>query len=206
MRVRFVVPTQFRSVTALACGVAFFFVSQGNAASAGQQAAVPPPPTIQLEPIYSGFVGDWVGQLEYRDYSSNARVALPAWLRVSKTADGRSLQFAYLYDDGPGKTVKELSVVSIDAAAATMSFKSEGVDRDHSSDNYTVAGLPDFASKGQGTLTLAGTGVENGKKVDVRITISLHRNLYKYQKETRLAGEEYQFRDAYTFTRKQAPE
>jgi hypothetical protein len=156
-----------------------------------------------LDQIYPGFVGDWVGQLEYRDFSNDSRVFLPTWLTVSPTADGRSLEFAYTYDDGPTKTVKERSLVSIDIAAASATFTS---DRGHSSDTYKVGGLMDFAAKTKGTLTLTGTGTENGKKVDVRITIALRRNLYTYQKETRLPGQEFQFRDGYSFTRKQPPE
>src|SRR5262252_429661 len=61
--------------------------------------------------LYAGLLGDWVGQLEYRDFSSNERVFLPTWLRVTPGADGKAVQFAYTYDDGPNKTVHELSVV-----------------------------------------------------------------------------------------------
>ncbi len=171
--------------------------------SRAQLAATPLPPAISLDQVYSGFVGDWVGQLEYRDFSNNSRVFLPTWLCVTRSSDGRSLQFAYIYDDGPNQTVKELSVVSIDTAASIVTFTS---DRDHSRDTYKVAGLDDFASKSRSTLTLTGTGTENDKKVDVRITITLRRNLYSYQKETKLPGTGFLFRDGYTFTRKDPPQ
>ena len=74
---------------------------------------------VNLDQIYGGFVGDWVGQLEYRDFSDTSRVFLPTWLRVSRSADERFLQFAYVHDDGPNKTVKQVSLVSIDTATAT---------------------------------------------------------------------------------------
>ncbi len=182
--------------------VGLLLIFAGTMQSRAQLAATPPHPAISLDQLYDGFVGDWVGQLEYRDFSNNSRVFLPTWLRVTRSSDGRSLQFAYIYDDGPNKTVKELSVVSIDTAASTVTFTS---DRDHSSDTYKVAGLADFAAKGRGTLALTGTGMENDKKVDVRITIKLGRNLYTYQKETKLPGAEFLFRDGYTFTRKDPP-
>ena len=153
--------------------------------------------------VYSGLVGDWVGQLEYRDFSNNERVSLPTWLTVKASADGKSAQFAYTYDDGPNKTVKEMSTVVLDATAGTATFTS---DRDHSSDTYKVEGLGEFAKTGRGKLVLTGAGVENDKKVDVRISIVVRRNLYTYQKETRLPGGEFLFRDRYTFTRKETPQ
>jgi hypothetical protein len=175
-----------------------------GASAQGQPATgqTPPPSLSNLDQIYSGFEGDWVGQLQYRDFGNDSRVFLPTWLRISRTADGRSLQFDYTYDDGPTKTVKETSLLTIDPAAGTFTVTS---DRDHSSDVYKLAGLSEFSAKGRGSLTLTGTGTENDKPVDVRITITVARNLYTYRKETRLAGAEFLFRDAYTFTRKDPP-
>ena len=167
-----------------------------------QKTSRPSPDTIDVEQLYSGFLGDWVGQLEYRDFSDNSRVFLPTWLHATLTSDGRSLRFAYVYDDGPTKIVRELSVITLDPVAGTIAFTS---DRDHSSDTYKVSGLGEFAAKGRGSLALAGTGEENDKKVEVKITITLRRNLYTYQKETRLPGQDFQFRDGYTFTRKEEP-
>ena len=165
---------------------------------AGQQAAVAEPSSV-----YAGLVGEWVGQLEYLDYSSNERVFLPTWLTVKPVADGKSVQFSYTYDDGPNKTVMELSTLVLDASAGIATFTS---DRDHSSDTYKVEGLAEFAKTGRGKLMLTGTGVENDKKVDVRITIAVRRNLYTYMKDTRLPGQEFQFRDGYTLTRKNPPD
>lgn len=165
-----------------------------------QEAAIPAQPA-DFDKLYAGFLGDWVGQLEYRDFSSNERVFLPTWLTVSRRDDGRSLQFAYVYDDGPNKTVKETSVVAFDVTAGTATFAS---DRDHSSDTYKVAGFEEFASTGRGRLLLTGRGTENNKKVDIRITMTLRRNLYTYRKETRLPGQNFLFRDGYTFTRKES--
>jgi hypothetical protein len=187
----------------VASAFCIFLISLSAIPCIAQQVPAPIPSPITLDQIYPGFVGDWVGQLEYRDFGNDSRVFLPTWLKVSQTVDGRALDFTYIYDDGPAKTVKERSLVSIDIAAASATFTS---DRDHSSDTYKVTGLLDFAAKTRGTLTLAGTGTENEKKVDVRITITVRRNLYTYQKETRLPGQEFQFRDGYTFTRKQPPE
>ena len=186
---------------ARAAGIILLFA--GILHGATQQAADSSQPAVGLDQLYAGLLGEWVGQLQYRDFSDNSNQSLPTWLRVTRSADGRSLQFAYVYDDGPSKTVKEISMVSINVPAATMSFTS---DRDHSSDTYKIVGLPEFATKGRGTLTLSGTGTENGQKVDVRISLTLQRNLYTYQKETRLPGQDFLFRDGYTFARKDVPQ
>jgi len=151
--------------------------------------------------VYQGLAGDWVGQLEYRDYTSNERVFLPTWLSVTP-AGGNAVRFVHSYDDGPNKIVKEVWTVMLDAAAGTARFTSDG---EHSSDIYKVEGLAEFAKTGRGKLVLTGTGVENDQKVDVRITITVRRNLYTYVKETRLPGQEFLFRDGYTFTRKEPP-
>lgn len=38
---------------------------------------------------------------------------------------------------------------------------------------------------------MTGSGVENDKKVEVRITLRLARNEYRYLRETRLPGESF---------------
>jgi hypothetical protein len=160
--------------------------------------------TAQAPPsdLNANFVGRWTGQLEYRDFQSNAQVFLPTWLTITETADHKALQFNYVYDDGPSKTVRELMIVTIDPAASKITFTS---DRDKSSDSYTLEGLAGFSKTGRGTLILTGPGKENDKPVDVRITLTLRRNLYTYRKETRLQGEDFKFRDAHTFTRAEPP-
>lgn len=159
-------------------------------------------PATPVKDLNTNFVGKWTGQLEYRDFQSNAQVFLPTWLTITETPDQKSLQFNYIYDDGPTKTVRELMIVTLDPATAKITFTS---DRDHSSDTYTVQGLDDFAKLGRGTLTLTGPGKENDKLVEVSITLTLRRNLYTFRKETRHQGEDFKFRDAYTFTRAEPP-
>lgn len=56
---------------------------------------------------------------------------------------------------------------------------------------------------------LTGAGEDNDKPADVRITITLRRNLYTARKEVRAKGsvddKDYQFRDGYLFTRARPP-
>ena len=158
------------------------------------------------DPTHPGanFAGEWTGELEYRDYQSDEHVFLPTWLTIESSSDGRALRFAYVYDDGPTKVVRETLVVTLfpQANAATVTS-----DRERSSDSYAVAGFEEFSKKGRGTLTFTGKGTENKKPVDVRLVVKLGRNLFTWRKETRAAGstDEFKFRDGYTFTRALPP-
>jgi hypothetical protein len=152
--------------------------------------------------VTAPFAGDWVGVLEYRDFQTDARVQLPTWLTVKQAATAGSLELTYTDDDGPNKIVVERSTVTIDAAGNTFTITS---DRDHSSDVYKIEEFKSYPANHRGKLTLTGTGTENDKKVDVRITIAIGRNLYQFVKETRLPGQEFLFRDGYTFTRRDIP-
>lgn len=153
-------------------------------------------------PLYAQFLGRWTGQLEYRDFQTDAQVFLPTWLTISESADHRSLQLDLIYDDGPTKIVRERMLISIDGGNAVAEI---GSDRDKSRDRFEVEGLEKFKEKGRGTLVLTGTSTENDKPVDVRIKLGLQRNLFTLRKETRPAGEAFRFRDGYTFTRAELP-
>ena len=150
------------------------------------------------------FAGDWTGQLEYRDYQSNERVFLPTWLAAEVAPDGRTLSLKYTYDDGPTKVVREELKLTLDPTAKTATTTSDG---EHTAASYAVAGFEDFAKKNRGKLVLTGAGKDNDKPADVRVTLTLYRNLLTWVKETRPAGssEDYKFRDAYTMTRSVAP-
>ncbi len=157
---------------------------------------------IAVGKIYEPFIGAWTGELEYRDFQSEQRVKLPTWLVVQLSPDGRGMQFHYTYDDGPTKVVEELAAVTVDTQNSTFTVTS---DRNKSKDTYQLAGQEKFAAAGRGTLELTGPGIENDQKVDVRITIKVGRNFYRYEKETKLAGGGFQFRDGYNFTRRDPP-
>jgi len=111
-------------------------------------------------------------------------------------------QIALTYDDGPNKTVEEIFRIELNFDKKTFTETSS----DHKSQQtYQVDGLEKLSSAGLGTLSLTGAGLDNNKKTDVRITLKLGRNYYRYEKETRLPSAEFQFRDAYNFTRRNPP-
>ncbi|MEP7087646.1 MAG: hypothetical protein ABI884_10100 [Gemmatimonadota bacterium] len=178
-----------------------------GAAAAGAQSTAANPPDLNV-----AFVGDWTGQLEYRDYTSNDRTFLPTWLRIAESADHRSLVFSYVYDDGPTKTVREHVTFALDQAArkATITDLDETTSKPKTSvSTYDVSGLDEFRKTGRGVLVLTGDGEDNGKPAEVRITMTLRRNLYTAKKDVRARGSvddtDYQFRDGYLFTRAKPP-
>ena len=163
--------------------------------------------------LNTNFLGNWTGQLEYRDYRTSERVFLPTWLKITETPDHQSIVLSYIYDDGPAKTVRESVTVTLDAPAHKVTFKAKD-DKSPSgitNTTYDAEGFEDFIKTGRGTLILTGTGNENGKPSAFRITLTLRRNLYTYRKETHPISaegaptEEFQFRDAYLFTRAEPP-
>ncbi|MDQ2929316.1 MAG: hypothetical protein M3Y05_00635 [Gemmatimonadota bacterium] len=169
-------------------------------------------PAAAPSDLNAAFVGDWTGQLEYRDYTTNERTYLPTWLKILESADHRSLVFSYVYDDGPAKTVRERVGFVLDPAArkATLTDRDETSSKVKTSvSTYEVSGLDEFRKTGRGVLVLTGAGEDNDKPADVRITITLRRNLYTARKEVRATGsvddKDYEFRDGYLFTRARSP-
>ncbi len=167
-------------------------------------AAETAPPSVAASPVAlnANFSGAWVGVLEYRDYQTDGRVFLPTWLIVTSSTNGNAMTLAYTYDDGPTKVVRDRSILTFAENSATLTG-----DADHPADKYEVEGLEAFRKEARGVLMLSGSTTENGKPVDVRITLTLRRNLFTWRKETRPRGTsaEFKFRDAYTFTREKAP-
>ena len=170
------------------------------------QTPSPAPLVVAVDPphLTAAFAGEWTGKLEYRDYQTNGRVALPTLLSASASTDGRELTLNYTYDDGPGKTVHEIEIFTLFPRTGTATLMSGA---NHAIESFTVSGLDDFARNGLGTLILTGKGTENDKPVEARITVAVSLDTFTWVKETRAAGSPnpFAFRDGYTFTRTAAP-
>ncbi len=105
-----------------------------------------------VPPVYEALTGSWTGVLEYRDYaepaSSTKRVKLPTWLSIELA--GNDLRFVYVYDDGPGKTVKETSLIRMEPATSAYTVRDVAGKLEST---YSITGLDQLRS-GRGTLTL----------------------------------------------------
>jgi hypothetical protein len=154
--------------------------------------------------LRQALIGEWTGVLEYRDYSepptSTKRVQLPTWLSI--TALGDKLSEHFIYDDGPTKTVEETDVVTLDTTASTYSESDNG----KPAQVFRVIGY-DKLKNGRGEIILSGTGTDNDKPSETRITLTVRRNLLTWIEEVRPAGsaEAFVFRHRFTFTRANPP-
>lgn len=160
-----------------------------------QQAPGSAVPTIAAAAFYEACSGHWAGVLEYRDYQSDQRVSLPTNLDNQFSGDGKSLTLAYTYDDGPGKILREKASFGIDSERRQVSIISD----DKSVEQFSIA---EYAP-GQGRIrvVLTGVGEDNGKKVEVRATITCTSNRFNWLRETRLPGQDFAFRHQYSLTR-----
>lgn len=150
-------------------------------------------PAPDSTPLLRRFAGAWQGTLEYRDFTSNARVTLPTLLHAKLSADGEAVRLAFTYDDGPGKTVRDGYTLSIDLGEGILTKTDAG-----GADHYRMLAQ----ANGMQSWTLWGRGTENETPVDVRETLIVAPNALSWLRETRPGNGAFAFRHAYTFTRK----
>lgn len=154
--------------------------------------------------LQQSLTGDWVGVLEYRDYSepatSSKRVDLPTWLTIA--AAGKSMTWTYTYDDGPNKILEETDTVTFDPASESYAEGSAG----KPASVYTADGYKTL-KEGHGVLVLHGTGTDNDKPSETRTTMTIRRNLLEVIEEVRAArsSDPFVFRHMYRFTRAVRP-
>ena len=166
-------------------------------------AQTPPPAQIQAD-LRQALLGDWTGVLEYRDYSepatSTRRVLLPTWLSIAPS--GSTQAWHYIYDDGPTKVVVETDTVSFDPANSTYAES----DNSKPSHLFKVTGY-DMLRNGRGQLILTGSGTDNNKPAETRLTLTIRRNLLEILDETRPSGssDPFAFRHLFRFTRATPP-
>ena len=171
----------------------------------------PAAPAIPLQ-FNQHFAGNWVGTLEYRDYSAASPAAphtkLPTTLTMRPSPDGRAVNLEFTYDDGPDKAhpgqrkvVHEREILAFTADTAILTGTSNAQNQ-----AFAVAGAQAFARTGYGTLVLTGTGKENDKPAEFRETLTLTPGSFTWVKESRpaaapgAAAGEFVFRDQYTLS------
>jgi len=152
---------------------------------------------VSRSAVYAALSGHWTGSLEYRDFQTDKRVTLPTVLEITAVESQSAVQFAYTYDDGPGKIVREKATIRIPDPGNRYIVK----DEDGSESVYTIASAKGFSGTGSGKLILAGTGTDNNKPVEVRTTLEVTEKSLVILRETKLAGEDFKFRHQYSFAR-----
>ena len=136
---------------------------------------------VSAQTFLQKVAGKWEGTLEYSDYKTEKRVSLKTTLEIKTSADGKSAEFVYVYDDF-GKIIESRDEIKIDAENKKFYF---------GEDEYS------FEEK-DGKLILAGKQIDNDKLEPVRKTITFSTDSLEILKETRTP---FQFRNVYNFKR-----
>lgn len=162
-------------------------------------ALTPAPAALPTRPaLYGALAGNWVGSLEYKDYSKpNTRVTLPTKIGVSYTADSSALLMHFTYDDGPGKIVEDDDRF---AANATVTSIAWGGAKAATPQQYTVT--DGAGAKGRIAIVLQGEGEDDNKPATIRETITVSADTLRILKETRVKGGEFAFRHGYVMRRR----
>jgi len=146
----------------------------------------PAPPAL----LGQALAGRWQGTLHYRDYGNDKGVTLPTSLVVDGPSN--ALRLAFIYDDGPGKTVRSTEQWALGADGATLQMGKDDVPMRvsvyRSKDNADVA------------LVALGTGVENGVPVELRSVILRRGQALSFSKASRLPQQAWLLRHVYRFT------
>ncbi len=136
----------------------------------------------QSKTFFQQIAGHWEGTLEYQDYSADKRVKLKTYLTVTPASDGKSAEFATVYDDF-GRIIKDTEVYKIDLAAKKYAAgKSE----------YAIDSIAD------GKIVLLGSGQDGERIEPIRTTIVFDEKSLDFLKETRTP---WQFRNQLSLRR-----
>lgn len=154
-------------------------------------------PGIDPAEIYPAWTGHWQGVLEYRDYQPpHGRVTLPTTLTVTPAPDAPALILAFVYDDGPNKTVKSTSRLTLDPVARSLTWSDEGKPV-APEDVFTLA----EASANGDRLVFLGESMDDNKPSRIRYTFVTGPGTWRILKETTSDQPDFAFRHEYRFTR-----
>ena len=178
-------------VTAISAAISAAIGAAGFLFALGAQAVAPN--------AFDPFVGNWSGALEYKDYSGGTgRVKVPVKLEV-KSSDASTASWYFDYDDF-GKTVISDETHSWKSGKYsgkyTIKFKGKPEVQEYVSKDFAA-----LVKSGIGKAVLIGSELEDGKKVEVRRTITLEKTTLMTLKETRPPNGVFAFRNQSTYSR-----
>ena len=155
--------------------------------------AAEPIPALSADRLYALWTGEWTGVLEYRDYQPpHGRVSLPTTLAVARATDAAALILRFVYDDGPKKTVKSTSRLTLDLPDRRLTWSDEGK-ATQPEDTFT---LTDASPDGT-RLVFLGTQMDDNKTSRIRYTFTTAANSWRILKETTSDGPDFAFRHEY---------
>lgn len=143
-------------------------------------------------PILVAMKGPWVGFLEYKDYEGPGNVRIACMARMTADKDGQGGTWRLVFDEGPSKVLEERESFKFNAPTDQLKITSDGVER-----YFKIADPQTIRADGTGTLTLLGTGTENDKAVDVRLTYRIATRRLSILRETRVGTAPFTFRSRF---------
>jgi hypothetical protein len=141
--------------------------------------------------LAQSLAGAWTGSLQYRDFGNDRQVTLPTTVTFSGPAT--ALRGDYVYDDGPGKTVRSSEQWSLAPDGSTLTLATGG----------TPARVTTYRA-GTGadvTLEVAGSGEENKQPVAMRTLVERTGDALTITRLTQLPGQPWLTRHVYRFVK-----
>ena len=141
-------------------------------------------------------VGLMRGELEYSDYTTQQRTTLQTWMHTAPIGNTGAFRQRTIYDDGPGKTIYTVEVVTVSGDRWIEGETGRG------GRSLRVVSR-EQTPEGQ-QLRLRGSGVDDDTPVDFRYTVTLSPTSYTRLKEFRPKGKTgtpFTFRHVYRFQR-----
>jgi hypothetical protein len=144
---------------------------------------------------FDPFMGKWAGTLEYKDYSGGTgRVKVPVKLDV-RPSDASTANWYFNYDDF-GKVVISDETHTWKSGKYVVKTKGKLEVQEYTSKDFDA-----LLKAGIGKAILTGSELEDGKKVEVRRTITLEKTSLTTLKETRPPNGAFAFRNQSTYSR-----
>lgn len=179
-------------IALLACRLLASPAQAADQAAQWAEAAAAVPELAQTRPAAPALLGlalagQWQGRLEYRDYGNDKRVVLPT--SASIAGGSEALGVAFVYDDGPGKTVRGDETWALGADGASFSM-----------DNSAAPMRVSAYRAGDGrdvTLIALGVGTENNAQVRLRLVLTRRGEQLTIRRASQLPGQPWLLRHAY---------
>lgn len=146
-------------------------------------------PAVAAPDLSASLVGAWTGTLQYRDFGNDRQVTLPTKVTFSGLAT--DLRGDYVYDDGPGKTVRSTVQWSLAPDGSTLTM-----------DGAAARVTTWRAGKGADiTLEVDGTAEENKQPVAMRTLLNRAGDALTITRLTQLPGQPWLTRHVYRFVK-----
>lgn len=148
--------------------------------------------------VHATLGGKWKGTLRYRDYQDSTRfVTLPTVIEATTAVDSASVRLDFVYDDGPGKTVRSSDTFSLNPEATMLLWGPSNGKRAPS-----AFAVQQIRRGNPLTLVVEMSGEDDNKKARIRETLTVNASELRIHKEVQFVNDApWVFRHEYRFRR-----